>query len=191
MKAQYSYLFDDPPPLEREEGKYCDHAGCGEQGVHRAPKRAEGQFFWFCLEHVRTYNASWNYYKDVEDAELEVHIRKNITWDRPSWPMYARSRGYTFFNALHLHEVEEALNARRQKQDTIPKKQKNKEVDEALHLFSLGLPFSKIELRLSYRNLVKLHHPDHKMDVEEKELATLMIQKINVGYGLLKQFAQE
>lgn len=189
MATQYSHLFDDPPPLLREEGKTCDHAGCEEEGVHRAPKHQDNAFYWFCLSHVRAYNSAWNYYKDVRDDEIEDHIRKNITWDRPSWPMYSRAKGYTFFNALDLEEVNEALKSRQQKEKE-RHKPKNAEVDEALHLFDLGIPFSKLDLRLAYRKLVKLHHPDHKLGQEEKDKATLMIQKINVGYGLLKKLGE-
>jgi hypothetical protein len=36
----------------------CEHGGCRNPGEFRAPKgrHHEGQFWHFCLEHVREYN---------------------------------------------------------------------------------------------------------------------------------------
>ncbi|CAN0531639.1 unnamed protein product, partial [Laminaria digitata] len=48
----------------------CDHPDCQESGEFRAPRsRMElTRSYWFCLEHVREYNAAWNYYADMDDA---------------------------------------------------------------------------------------------------------------------------
>ena len=63
----------------------CDHPGCQAQGEFRAPRsRTElTRFYWFCLEHVREYNAAWNYYADMDEAAIEAEIRKEIVWQRP------------------------------------------------------------------------------------------------------------
>ncbi|MEM8596620.1 MAG: molecular chaperone DnaJ, partial [Pseudomonadota bacterium] len=39
----------------------CEWPGCTQPGVYRAPRDPDNldQFRWFCLEHVREYNASW------------------------------------------------------------------------------------------------------------------------------------
>ena len=57
------------------------------------PGRGPGvddRFYWFCLEHVREYNAAWNYYADMDDAAVEAEIRKDIVWQRPTWPLGTR-----------------------------------------------------------------------------------------------------
>ena len=48
----------------------CDHPDCRETGQYRAPRSRQElhRFYWFCLEHVREYNAAWNYYADMDDA---------------------------------------------------------------------------------------------------------------------------
>ena len=47
--------------------------GCGAQGEYRAPKSRQNlhEYWWFCLEHVRAYNSSWDYYKGMSPAEFE------------------------------------------------------------------------------------------------------------------------
>ena len=60
----------------------CSHPDCAKTGEFRAPRsRTElTNFYWFCLEHVREYNATWNYYADMDDAAVEAEIRKDIVW---------------------------------------------------------------------------------------------------------------
>ena len=67
----------------------CDHPDCGETGQYRAPRSRQELhlFYWFCLEHVREYNAAWDYYADMDDAAVEAEIRKDIVWQRPTWPL--------------------------------------------------------------------------------------------------------
>jgi len=42
----------------------CDYPGCAATGEFRAPmgRLREGQYFCFCLDHVREYNATYNYF---------------------------------------------------------------------------------------------------------------------------------
>ena len=62
-------------PSETEEaaipvGTPCDHPGCRRAGEFRAPKGRgrEGQFFLFCIEHVKAYNATYNYFQGMNFA---------------------------------------------------------------------------------------------------------------------------
>ena len=42
----------------------CEWHGCGQPGGYRAPKgrHREGEYHNFCLDHVREYNKSYNYF---------------------------------------------------------------------------------------------------------------------------------
>ena len=64
-------------------------AGCLHEGEFRAPRGRNElhSYYWFCLDHVREYNASWNYYAGMTEAEVEAAIRADTTWQRPSWPL--------------------------------------------------------------------------------------------------------
>ena len=47
----------------------CDHPGCLHPGEYRAPqgRDREGSYFCFCLEHVREYNATYDYFSGMSD----------------------------------------------------------------------------------------------------------------------------
>ena len=70
-------------------GRCCDLPGCGAPGEYRAPKSRLNlrEYWWFCLEHVRAYNSTWDYYKGMSPVEMERELRADTAWQRPSWPL--------------------------------------------------------------------------------------------------------
>ncbi len=67
----------------------CDIPGCTEAGAFRAPKSRSqlNDYHWFCLDHVRAYNAGWDFYKGMSPAEVEAQLRADTAWQRPTWPL--------------------------------------------------------------------------------------------------------
>jgi curved DNA-binding protein CbpA len=67
----------------------CDWPGCGETGNHRAPKGRlrEGEYWCFCLDHVREYNHSYNYFAGMSDDAVAQFQKESITGHRPTWKM--------------------------------------------------------------------------------------------------------
>src|ERR1700753_1919450 len=82
-----SFQSADSPAL-----RPCDHPGCRAAGDYRAPRSKSdlSQFYWFCLDHVRAYNAAWNFYAGMSEAEIEAEIRADTVWQRPTWPLGSR-----------------------------------------------------------------------------------------------------
>ena len=56
---------------------------------HRAPKSRENlrEYYWFCLEHVREYNKSWNYFEDMSEEQISTYRHNSATWHRPTWDL--------------------------------------------------------------------------------------------------------
>jgi hypothetical protein len=67
----------------------CDHPDCNEPGAFRAPKgwRSEGEYFCFCLDHVRAYNASYNYFNGMTPEAVALYQRDASIGHRPTWTM--------------------------------------------------------------------------------------------------------
>src|SRR5262245_40316569 len=74
----------------------CDHPGCAEQGQFRAPRSRSSlsEYYWFCLDHVRAYNAAWDYYRGMKPDEIEAARRADIVGNRPSWPLGVRGHDF-------------------------------------------------------------------------------------------------
>jgi hypothetical protein len=62
-----------PKKVEEEKSRIpvCQWDGCDKPGPHRAPvgRMKEGEFFHFCIDHVREYNKGYNYFSGLSDAE--------------------------------------------------------------------------------------------------------------------------
>lgn len=88
-----SKLFDrirvksDPAAAARTNAPRCDWEGCADAGTHRAPKGRlrEGQYFHFCLNHVKQYNQAYNYFAGMTDAAVAAFQKDSITGHRPTW----------------------------------------------------------------------------------------------------------
>ena len=67
----------------------CDHKDCLEDGKYKAPKSRINlyEYYLFCLKHVKDYNKSWDFYKGLNVNQIELSIRKDTVWNRPSWPL--------------------------------------------------------------------------------------------------------
>jgi len=56
----------------------------------------EGQYFCFCLDHVREYNASYNYFQGMTDADVARYQKDAVIGHRPTWAMGANGSGRGF-----------------------------------------------------------------------------------------------
>src|ERR1041385_154565 len=67
----------------------CQWPGCACEATHRAPKGRlrENQYWRFCLEHVREYNHSYNYFAGMSDDEVVRYQKDAVTGHRPTWKM--------------------------------------------------------------------------------------------------------
>lgn len=175
--------------------KICDIPGCQHLGEFKAPKSRYDlkDYYWFCLEHVRDYNANWDFFKGMSPGEIEHHMHKTAQWDRPTWrstkaglheerakqKIYEHfSRGESVFGDFSM--------------DGEPEERKEAHIDvgsiphptiEALAVLELAPPVVWDEVKARYKQLVKKYHPDtHKDDKNAEE----QLKKINLAYTILK-----
>ena len=59
---------------EKYSLKMCDNTNCKDKGEYKAPKSRIllNDYFYFCLNHIKEYNKSWNFYKGSEWTYLAV-----------------------------------------------------------------------------------------------------------------------
>ena len=176
MAIESSFEPGRVPPM-----RPCDHPGCAAHGDFRAPRsKADlNNFYWFCLDHVRAYNAAWNYYAGMSEAEIEAEIRSDTVWQRPTWPLGSRlgARIHVRFEDYGLLDPDEAAERPRERARVRTPQ------EEALAVFALELPLTLSALKARYKELVKRHHPDsHGGDKAAEE----KLKVINQAYSTLK-----
>src|ERR1700729_3474971 len=77
----------------REQSVMCEWPDCKNKGPHRAPKgRANDKEYWhFCLNHVREYNQSYNFFSGMNADAVARYQKDALTGHRPTWKMGANT----------------------------------------------------------------------------------------------------
>ena len=77
--------------LAGTEAVACEWAGCQNKGAHRAPKGRENsrEYWHFCLDHVREYNQSYNFFQGMNPDDVARYQKDALTGHRPTWKMGA------------------------------------------------------------------------------------------------------
>ena len=78
-----------PATVAQPNEARCDHPGCLRAGEHRAPMghQREGQYYCFCIDHVREYNSTYNYFAGMTDADVAKYQKDATIGHRPTWSM--------------------------------------------------------------------------------------------------------
>src|SRR5215470_1595719 len=79
----------DEDRRRRAASPTCEWSGCGNAATHRAPKgRGHEHEYWrFCLDHVREYNHSYNYFAGMSEEAVARYQKDAVTGHRPTWKM--------------------------------------------------------------------------------------------------------
>ena len=147
-------------PLDNDDTengtKRCAADGCIAEGIYPAPKSRHElrNYLWFCLDHVRAYNKSWNYYEGLQGAALEAEIRRATTWERPTWKFATGKPGEEMFDdSFNLFEFEN-------REDDQQRRKLTPEERRAWQIMRMK-PIADLEqLKKQYKQLAKENHPD-------------------------------
>ena len=165
---------------ETHSYRRCAADGCLKEGSYPAPKSRSAlrDYLWFCLEHVREYNKSWNYYEGLQGAALEAEIRRATTWERPSWKFATgKPSKNSFEDPLGLFDFENRTADLAARQ--IPPEERR-----AWRILQLS-PITDIDIvKKQYKRLVKQNHPDKNGgDAAAEE----RLKDINLAYSLIRK----
>jgi hypothetical protein len=171
----------------------CDVGGCGEFGEFRAPRSRDRltEYFWFCLDHVRAYNAAWDYYKGMSPEEIEAARRADTVGWRPTWPLGTQQGRHDQIDTEQLRAAfsrlfeEDMFAGHKDAPPRTPKPVTPEE--EALAVMDLEVGVTADEIKARYKELVKLHHPDANGG---DKAAEERLKSINQAYTFLKAQAQ-
>ncbi len=164
-------------------GQLCEHPGCSEPGGYRAPKSRLilNEYRWFCLDHVREYNAAWDFYKGMTPGQIEAQMRADTGWQRPTWPL--GRLGQKFLDEDALRDPLEALAAPRARTAERVRAVTPSELREPLHTLGLEWPVSLDAVKSRYKELAKRHHPDANGG---DRAAEERLKTINLAYAAIR-----
>ena len=144
------------------------------------------EYRWFCLPHVREFNATWDYYKGMNEAEIESNLRSDTGWQRPTWPL-GRLGGSSRFSADWVRDplgmLRDTPLYQRRPQPREAKPGPPPELRAALGVLGLEWPVEQPALRARYHELAKRLHPDANGGDRESEER---LKDVNRAYSLVR-----
>lgn len=179
-------------------GRQCEAPGCHEAGEFRAPGRqpngfdGPGDWRWFCLDHVREFNAGYDWFEGMSAEEIIAAQSPIAGWRTetrafrpdagvdgvPRWADYAdpldaiaaRARGIR--SRAEGRAREAAMNVRFSREEA-----------QALEVMGLGSDTDRTRLRRRYSELVRRYHPDRNGGDRRHEA---QLTQVVEAYQLLK-----
>ncbi|MCB2083630.1 MAG: J domain-containing protein [Sphingomonadaceae bacterium] len=157
-----------------ETGRLCEHPGCREPGEFRAPGvqgnsfDGPGEWRWLCLEHVREFNAGYDWFEGMSAEEILSAQSPAAGWQtetrafKPTAGVDGMPRWADFDDPLDAISARAAgikNRARREAEMALDGRFSPDEA-KALETMGLGLDTDRQRLRRRYSELVRRYHPD-------------------------------
>lgn len=183
------------------QDRTCAVEGCEEAGEFRAPASRNEyagagdqppRWRWLCLDHVREFNAGYNFFAGMSVDEIQAAQRPYAGWERetrafssnaaappPRWadftdPLDAIGAG--FRKRMGEMRAEHGL-----RQDGKPLSSEDR---KAMQTLDLSLDADRKDLRNRYAELVRRYHPDRNGGDRSYEKA---LQEVIVAYTHLRK----
>ena len=191
----------DENRLLRDACPKCEWEGCNEPGLYPAPKGRglEGQYYRYCLDHVRAYNKGYNYFAGVPDDDVVQQQKRDAVGDRPTWFVgvnsWARNRqtrrgepgngGYA-----HRFTTQDPFGLFGEgapgghTPSAAPRRPLKRLERKALRQLNLEENATKAEIRARFKVLVKRLHPDHNAGDRSSEDK---LREVIQAYNYLRQ----
>tara|TARA_B100000941_G_scaffold272443_1_gene231936 strand:- start:232 stop:744 length:513 start_codon:yes stop_codon:yes gene_type:complete len=161
----------------------CDWNKCNKIGLYKAPieKDNSKKFRLLCLEHVKEFNKSWNYFADMSDQEVESFVKSDLTWHKPT-KSFGSSEN--FFRILWINALDDKTGIFKNQGSKNFKKSKLTHKDrDALNILGLKSDTNWSEIQKRFKTLVKKYHPDKNRGSKKFED---LLKKITLAYSQLK-----
>jgi hypothetical protein len=188
----------DQNRLLRDSCPTCEWQGCKEPGLYPAPKGRgrEGQYHRFCLDHVREYNKSYNYFAGLPDEDVIKHQKADTIGHRPTWSLgvnsWGRNRGarngtrpggfaHSFTTNDPFGLFAERATAKPKNEPERPLKRLEKKCLRQLNLEDTA---TKADIKARFKELVKRLHPDHNQGNRASEDK---LREVIQAYNYLRQ----
>jgi len=177
----------------RIEGQgLCAEPGCAAPGEFRAPDgggpslNGPGAWRLLCLDHIRAFNAGYNYFAGMSSEEISAAQNPYGGWDRET-KAFASNGGGRPPRWADFNDPLDAIGARFRRAAAEGPRRDGRELSEpdrkALRILGLPTDTDRRRLRLRYSELVRRYHPDRNGGDRSHEKA---LQTVLEAYAHLK-----
>ncbi len=154
-------------PRAQTRGTTCQRHGCDKPGTNKAPmgRGHEGEFYHFCIDHVREYNKNYNYFDGMSNDDVIEYQKSSMTGHRPTWSMGTStwSSGDSNSDGAIGCDPHDLFGPSLNERDA-PKSTRRRPIGKLerryLRVLNLEDDVSAETIKARFKLLVKRHHPD-------------------------------
>ncbi|TRD10563.1 J domain-containing protein [Erythrobacter insulae] len=193
-------------PSAKLHGRYedadrvCEHPTCRDAGEFRAPGYqpsgfdGPGTWRWFCLDHVREFNAGYDWFEGMSAEEILAAQSPASGWRTESAAFSPRAAVDGMPRWADYQDPLDAISARAGGIRSRAEREAKMAMDgrfskveaEALESMGLGSDTDRRKLRRRYSELVRRYHPDRNGGDRSHEA---QLNKVVEAYQLLRKSA--
>ena len=188
FKSDIRIKPDKKEPAKAEKvTRMCDAPDCVGPGQCRVPRSPQNlsEYYWYCPAHARAHNESWDYFKGMDDAQVQQFREEAMFGHRPTWPLGKRAAKARMgqmplggVNDSHAMFAEDGETQVRR-----PERHLTRLQVMAMDTMQLAHNATLIEIKARYKELVKRFHPDANggdRGAEER------LKQVIKAYGVLR-----
>jgi len=187
FKSDIRIKKDTPKAAAKTDARPCAVKNCTKPGDCRVPKSRENlsDYLFLCTAHARAHNESWDFFKGMDDTDVEKFREEALFGHRPTWPMGKRgARARNGQGPLHFHDGHAVLDDEDDSgQPRRPERQLTRLQVMAMDTLQLAHNATLIEIKVALWELVKRFHPDANggdRGAEER------LKQVIKAYGVLR-----
>ena len=178
------------------EGQECHARGCNEPGEFRAPGShaagfdGPGTYYYFCLDHIREFNAGYDWFEGMNSEEIFAAQSPLAGWRsesrafKPDAGIDGMPRWADFDDPLDAISGRAAEIKKRAAGNMADYGRFTPREQEALTVMGLETDIDRATLRRRYSQLVRQYHPDRNGGDRSHEAR---LGKVVEAYQLLKE----
>ena len=157
FKSDIRIKKDSPKPAAKTDAQPCAVKSCAQPGNCRVPKSRENlsEYLFLCTAHARAHNEAWDFFKGMDDTDVEKFREEAMFGHRPTWPMGKRAARARVQNDSRFDNMTEAAPEPRRAERRLTGLQLT-----ALATLDLEETAALHEIKARYKELVKRFHPD-------------------------------
>ena len=178
------------------DGRVCEAPQCSDAGEFRAPGNrgpgfdGPGEWRWFCLQHVREFNAGYDWFEGMSADEILAAQSPVAGWQTETRAFRKDAGADGLPRWADFHDPLDAIGARagdikraargrtREYQRFTPRER------DALNVMGLDPKTDRPQLRRRYSELVRRYHPDRNGGDRSHEHR---LQRVVEAYQLLRR----
>jgi hypothetical protein len=169
------------------EVRLCEAPGCvgpGNCRVAKSPKNLS-EYFWYCAPHARIHNEAWDYFKGMDDDQIQAFRLDALTGHRPTWQLGKRAAKARMGQSRmgNVHDSHAVIDEDGDTSVRRPERHLTRLQTMAFDQLQLAHNATLIEIKARYKELVKRFHPDANggdRGAEER------LKQVIKAYGVLR-----